>query len=79
MAAYDFEQPQYDFLIPQQFDKVGSGVPTPVLKKFYFHRAWNTVELNYETWVSQGIPQPNPPSGDPITGLTTAAFWRMVI
>jgi len=78
MAAYDFERPT-SFIVPQQFDKIGTGVATPTLKKFYFQRAWNTVEGNYETWVSVGAPEPIPPSGDPITGLTTASFWKMVI
>lgn len=78
MAAYDFEQPT-STIVPQQFDKVGTGVATPTLTKFFFQRAWNTVGLYYETWVSQGIPEPNPPSGDAITNLTTAAFWKMVV
>lgn len=78
MAVYEFEQP-LSFVVPQQFNKTGTGIATPTLKKFYFQRAWNTIEQNYETWVSQGAPDPNPPSGDPITGLTTSAFWKMVV
>lgn len=78
MTAYNIETDS-SFLVPQQFDKAGTGIATPTLKKFYFQRAFNTDEGNYETWVSVGAPEPVPPSGGNITGLTTAAFWKMVV
>jgi len=36
----------------------------------YFYRAWNTNTVDWEFWNSVGSPDPNPPSGGPITGLT---------
>lgn len=78
MAGYDFNRPT-SFAEVQPFDKVGTGIPEPVLKKFFFQRAWNTSGLYFETWVSIGFPNPIPPSGDPIIGLTTSAFWKEVV
>lgn len=40
------------------------------LKIHYRMRAWNTVTLNYEIWTSIGYPDPNPPSGDPVIGVS---------
>lgn len=79
MASYDFDQGLSDLLYPQQFEKIGTGVPVPTQKKYFFQRAWNTVGSYYETWVSEGAPDPTPPSGDPVTNLTTSAFWKMVV
>jgi hypothetical protein len=78
MASYNFVRP---VSIPkrQVFDKVGTGIPTPVLRKFFCQRAWNVAWAMYETWVSEGEPDPSPPSGNVVTGLTTAAFWKMVV
>lgn len=78
MAAYDFEK-ETSFITPQQFDKVGTGVPVPVQRKFFCQRAYNTSWGTYETWISEGSPNPNPPSGDAITGLTTVGFWKQVV
>lgn len=78
MASYDFIRPT-SFPSVSPFDKAGTGSPSPTLKKFYFQRAFNTDEGMYETWVSEGAANPTPPSGGSITGLTTAAFWKMVV
>jgi len=78
MASYDFNRPT-SFAEVQPFEKVGTGVATPTLKKFFFQRAWNTVWGAYETWITEAVPDPNPPSGDAITGLTTAGFWKEVV
>jgi hypothetical protein len=78
VASYDFKKPN-TFPAMQPFEKVGTGAATPTLKKFFFQRAYNTVWAAYETWISEGAPQPTPPSGDAITGLTTAGFWKQVI
>jgi len=78
MASYNFTRPT-SFPAISPFDKVGTGDPVPTLKKFFLQRAWNTVWLAYETWTSEDAPDPNPPSGDPITGLTTAAYWKAVV
>jgi len=41
----------------------------------YRMRAWNTITLSYEFWTSIGYPDPNPPSGDPVTGVTIIGEW----
>jgi hypothetical protein len=78
MASYNFTRPLVNKPI-FEFDKLPYTEPTPALRKFYFHRAWNTVELLYETWTTEDNPDPSPPSGDPITGITIAAFWKKVV
>ena len=78
MASYDFKRPTF-FPATQPFEKIGSGEATPTLKKFFFQRAYNTVWAAFETWVTEGVANPNPPSGDAITGLTTAGFWKEVV
>lgn len=78
MASYNFKRPM-QFPQIQPFEKVGSGVVTPTLKKFFFQRAYNTVWSAYETWITEGFPEPNPPSGDSITGLTTSGFWKQTV
>lgn len=78
MASFDFNKPIF-FPPVQPFEKVGTGVATPTLKKFFFQRAYNTVWAAYETWITEGVADSNPPSGDAITGLTTAGFWKEVV
>jgi len=80
MATFNISVPGTPPLI-EYFDKMGDGVPVPYQRRFYFQRAWNTVTLSYETWISEGSPSPTPPSGDPIQAgsLTTAMFWKRVV
>ncbi len=78
MAAYDFER-ETSFLVPQPFEKIGTGAATPTRRKFFFQRAYNTVWATYETWITEGAPSATPPSGDAITGLTTSGFWKQVV
>lgn len=78
MASFTFTKPaSYPEISP--FDKTGTGDPVPTLKLFYFHRAWNLAWLTYETWITEGEADPNPPSGESITGLTVCGFWKKVV
>lgn len=78
MASYSFTRPAVNQPV-FEFDKIPYGEPTPTLRKFYYYRAWNTTLLMWETWVTVDVPDPAPPSGDPIVGLTQALFWRKVV
>lgn len=78
MASYDIAKPG-SFPQVQSFDKIGTGTATPTLTVFFVQRAWNTAWSAYETWISEGSADPNPPSGESITGLTTAAVWQEVV
>lgn len=49
--------------------------PTPQPQHHFRMRAWNTVTLSYEIWTSIGDPDPNPPSGDPVTGVSIIGEW----
>ena len=77
MASYNFVRPPADLAF--QFDKIPYSEPVPVLRKFFYYRAWNTVQSLWETWVSIDAPDPYPPSGDAFTGLTRALFWKKVV
>lgn len=78
MASYDFDRPT-EYSLIQPFEKVGSGIATPTMRKYFFQRAWNTAGGYYETWISEGAPADTPPSGDAVTNLTRSAFWRQVV
>lgn len=78
MATYNFTKPPVNQPI-FEFDKIPYEEPVPTLKKFYYYRAWNTVQGMWETWTSIDAPDPNPPSGDAATGLTKALFWKKVV
>ena len=76
MTAYNIALPGSPSLQPLQKASVGDAEPT--LKQFFIHQAWNTVTLAWEKWTTEDEPDPNPPSGDPITGLTIAGVWKEV-
>ena len=76
MAAYDITLPESPTLQPLR--KVGGGAPEVSLRLFFVQRAWNLNTLAWETWTTENEPDPNPPSGDPISGLTTAGIWKQV-
>lgn len=76
MATYSIALPGSPTLQPLQ--KVGEGVAESTLKQFFVQRAWNLNTLAWETWTTEDEPDPNPPSGDPISGLTTAGIWKQV-
>jgi len=77
MAAYDISIPTA-FPVLRPFEKVGEGDAVASLKRFFVHRAWNVTQQAWETWTTQDQPDPNPPSGDPISGLTVAGTWKQV-
>ncbi|RLC76833.1 MAG: hypothetical protein DRJ03_27880 [Chloroflexi bacterium] len=76
MAAYDITLPGSPTLQPLR--KVAEGEADVTLKQFFVQRAWNLNTQAWETWTTEDEPDPNPPSGDPITGLTTAGIWKQV-
>ena len=76
MASYDIALPGDPTLQP--LEKVGEGTAEPAMKQFFVHRAWNLTLQAWETWTTEDEPDPNPPSGDPITGLTIAGIWKEV-
>jgi hypothetical protein len=43
---------------------------------YYRMRAWNLVTLTFEVWVSVGSPDPSPPSGNPVIGVTVIGVWE---
>lgn len=54
---------------------IGGGGTTVV--KRYLMRAWNLNLADWETWTSDGTPDPNPPSGDPVTNVTVSGVWEL--
>jgi len=53
---------------------VGGG-GEPVQHHYYRMRAWNLTLVGWEIWTSVDVPDPNPPSGNPVTNVTLIGIW----
>jgi len=50
--------------------------PVPLGPEYrYRMRAWNLNTSAYEFWTSEGAPDPNPPSGDPVQGVCVLSYY----
>jgi hypothetical protein len=43
----------------------------------YLMRGWRPSHLDYETWVAQGAPNNDNPSGEPIQNVTVQTAWAV--
>jgi hypothetical protein len=74
-TAYSADREAIDFDGHSTFDSVayswGSAAdPVEEVQVYYQMRAWNLVSESYEIWLTTEEPDPTPPSGDPVVGVT---------
>lgn len=43
----------------------------------YLMRGWRPSHLDYETWVAQGAPNNDNPSGEPVQNVTVQTAWAV--
>ena len=50
------------------------GLPPPPLV-YYKMRGYYSISSNHETWISVGIADTNPPSGNPLSNIIVVQSW----